>query len=68
MRKEKNMKLKTKTAIFMMAVLLTFVGFSLIASPSIEIMKVGKEAGYEIISNYLATAVTDTHHSNPTDG
>jgi hypothetical protein len=52
----------------MMAVLLTFVGFSLIASPSIEIMKVGKEAGYEIISNYLATAVTDAHHSNPTDG
>ncbi len=62
------MKLKTKTAIFMMAVLLTFVGFSLIASPSIEIMKVGKDAGYEIISNYLATAVTVAHHSNPTDG
>ena len=62
------MKLKTKTAIFMMAVLLTFVGFSLIASPSIEIMKVGKEAGYEIISNYLATSVTDVHHSNRTDG
>ena len=62
------MKLRTKTAIFMMAVLLTFVGFSLIASPSIEIMKVGKEAGYEIISNYLAKAETVSHHSNPTDG
>jgi len=62
------MKLRTKTAILMMAVLLTFVGFSLIASPSIEIMKVGKEAGYEIISNYLAKAETVSHHSNPTDG
>ncbi len=62
------MKLRTKTAILMMAVLLTFVGFSLIASPSIEIMKVGKEAGYEIISNYLAKSETVTHHSNPTDG
>ncbi|NOR53060.1 MAG: hypothetical protein GQ536_03105 [Candidatus Aminicenantes bacterium] len=62
------MKLRTKTAILMMAVLLTFVGFSLIASPSIEIMKVGKEAGYEIISNYLAKAETVAHHSNPTDG
>ncbi len=47
----------------MMAVLLTFVGFSLIASPSIEIMKVGKEAGYEIISNYLAKEEAVTHHS-----
>jgi len=63
MKKEKNMKLKTKTAIFMMAVLLTFVGFSLIASPSIEILKVGKEAGYEIISNYLAKEEAVTHHS-----
>lgn len=61
------MKLRTKTAIFMMAVLLTFVGFSLIASPSIEIMKIGKEAGYEIISNYLAKAETAARHSNPTD-
>jgi hypothetical protein len=47
----------------MMAVLLTFVGFSLIASPSIEIMKVGKEAGYEIISNYLAKEEAVPHHS-----
>lgn len=62
------MKLRTKTAILMMAVLLTFVGFSLIASPAIEIMTIGKEAGYEIISNYLAKAETVSRHSNPTDG
>jgi hypothetical protein len=32
------------------------VGFSLMASPAIEMMKVGKDAGYEMISNYLAKA------------
>ena len=57
------MKLRTKAAIFMAAILLTFIGFSLMASPTVEIMKVGKEAGYEIISNYLIKAEAVTHHS-----
>lgn len=48
------MKLRNKLAIFLVAVLITFVGFSLIASPSVDILKVGKKAGYEIISNMLA--------------
>lgn len=48
------MKLRDKLAIFLVAVLITFVGFSLIASSSVEILKVGKKAGYEIISNVLA--------------
>ena len=50
------MKLRTKAAIFLVAVLVTLVGFSLMASPAIEMMKVGKDAGYEMISNYLAQA------------
>lgn len=62
------MRLRTKAAIFMMAVLLTFIGFSLIASPTIDIMKIGKEAGYEIISNYLAKAGAPSHYSNSTNG
>lgn len=52
--KENKMKLRDKLAIFLVAVLITFVGFSLIASPSVDILKVGKKAGYEIISNMLA--------------
>ena len=52
--KENKMKLRNKLAIFLVAVLITFVGFSLISSPSVDILKVGKKAGYEIISNVLA--------------
>lgn len=52
--KENKMKLRDKFAIFLVAVLITFVGFSLIASPSLDMLKVGKKAGYEIISNMLS--------------
>lgn len=52
--KENIMKLRNKLAIFLVAVLITFVGFSLIASSSVEMLKVGKKAGYEMISNMLA--------------
>ncbi|MFC2165553.1 hypothetical protein ACFLT2_11230 [Acidobacteriota bacterium] len=58
------MKLRDKLAIFMIACLLTFVGFSLIVSTSVDVLKLGKKAGNEIISNYLAeeatTAVTES--------
>ena len=47
------MKIKEKLAIFLVAALISFVGFSLIASSSVDIVKVGKAAGYEIIDNYL---------------
>ena len=52
--KENKMKLRNKLAIFLVAVLITFVGFSLIASSSVDMLKVGKKAGYEMISNMLA--------------
>lgn len=52
--KENKMKLRDKFAIFLVAALITFVGFSLIASPSLDMLKVGKKAGYKIISNMLA--------------
>jgi len=57
------MKFKTKVAILLAAVLLTFLGFNLIASSGVELVKVGKQAGYEIISNYLAKADTASHYS-----
>ena len=51
------MKIKTKIAIFITAVVLTLAGFNLIASSgAADIIKVGKMAGYEIISNVLAAA------------
>lgn len=52
------MKLREKLAIFVVAVLLTLVGFNLIAAPSVDILKIGKQAGYEIIANYLAKVET----------
>ncbi len=48
------MNAKTKLAILAAALLLTFVGFSLIAAPTVEMFKVGRSAGYQIIANYLA--------------
>lgn len=38
----------------MMAVIISMIGFSLIASPSLCLLEVGNEAGYEMIGNYLA--------------
>jgi hypothetical protein len=58
---EVNMNFKQKVAIFLAAVLLTLVGFSLIAAPAVDILKVGKQAGYQIISNHLANADAAAH-------
>jgi hypothetical protein len=55
--KEIKMNFKAKVAIFLLATLITLTGFSLIASSSaIDILKVGKKAGYQIIANVLAEA------------
>ena len=55
--KEVKMSFKAKVAIFLLATLITLTGFNLIASSSaLDILKVGKKAGYEIISNVLAKA------------
>jgi hypothetical protein len=51
------MSFKAKVAIFLLATLITLTGFNLIASSSaLDILKVGKKAGYEIIANVLAKA------------
>jgi len=55
------MSFKQKLAIFLAAVLLTVVGFNLMAGPAVDILKVGKQAGYQIISNYLANADSAAH-------
>lgn len=49
------MRLRTKVSIFLAAVFLTFVGFNLIAfSPAVDLLRIGKKAGNEIIANVLA--------------
>jgi hypothetical protein len=59
---EVNMSFKTKVAILLVATLITLVGFNLIASsPALDIMKVGKQAGYDIIANVLAQANPSAH-------
>jgi len=55
------MNFKQKVAIFLVAVVLSLVGFSLIAAPTVDILKIGKQAGYEIISNYLANEGAAAH-------
>jgi transcriptional regulator GlxA family with amidase domain len=48
------MRLRTKLTIFLAAVFLTFVGFNLIAfSPAVDLLRMGKEAGNEIIANVM---------------
>jgi len=55
------MNIKEKAGIFVLAVFLTLVGFSLVAAPAVDMVKVGKYAGYEIISNVLAKADAPLH-------
>jgi hypothetical protein len=50
------MKTKQKLAILAAAVLLTFFGFSLMASPSVELIKTSRAAGTETLASYLAAA------------
>jgi hypothetical protein len=56
LKRRQTMKFKTKFVIFLAAVLISFVGFTLIASPIVDVLVIGKEAGYEQISNFLAKA------------
>jgi hypothetical protein len=52
--KEGKMRWITKLEIFFMAVALTFFLFNLmIPSSAVEIIKVGKQAGFEIIANLM---------------
>ncbi len=56
------MRFRTRLTIFLAALLLSLVGFNLIASTSIDIIKVGKKAGMEIIVNVLAKEEAARHH------
>jgi hypothetical protein len=63
------MKLKTKIEIFVVAVLLTFVAFNLMASPAaVDLIKTGKEAGYKMISNVIDGKNTASPDQNSVKG
>jgi len=49
------MKIKTKIAIFLTAVFLSLFVFNFICccSQCVDVLKIGKKAGYEIIANVL---------------
>ena len=47
-----------RTAIFLVSVLSTFVGFAFMAAPVVDILRIGRLAGQEIIANYLARTGT----------
>jgi hypothetical protein len=53
-KNEKIMSLITKIEIFLVAIVLTFFLFNMMISPSaMDLIKIGKQAGYEIISNVV---------------
>jgi hypothetical protein len=60
------MKLTKKIGIFAAALVLSLIGFSLIATPSVGLLQIGKQAGHQLIADYLdkveAPAVTITVH------
>jgi hypothetical protein len=55
------MKTKQKLAIFAAAVLLSFFGFSLVASPSVELIKTSRDAGTQTLASYLTKADVTVH-------
>lgn len=55
------MRFRRKVAVMVVAVLLTLVGFNLlISSSALELARIGKQAGQEIIANYLARVEATT--------
>jgi hypothetical protein len=53
-KNEKIIRLITKIEIFVVAIILTFFLFNMMITPSaMELIKTGKQAGYEIISNVV---------------
>lgn len=62
------MNIKTKIIIFFAALLISLIGFNAIATPAIDILKIGKQAGDEIIANYLAKVEAASQQSSAIKG
>ena len=55
------MKFKEKLLIFIAAVILSVLGFNLIASSSVCLLKIAKESGLESIEKYRARCDVDVY-------
>jgi hypothetical protein len=62
--KENKMRFREKALILLVAVVLSLAAFSLISAPAVDMVKVGKQAGYEIITNWLAKVDAASHQSS----
>ncbi len=60
--KENKMRFREKALILLVAVVISVAAFSLISAPAVDMVKVGKQAGYEIITNWLASADVPSQH------
>jgi hypothetical protein len=60
--KENKMRFREKALILLVAVVFSLAAFSLISAPAMDMVKVGKQAGNEIITNWLAQAHVPSHH------
>lgn len=47
-----------KIAIFLVSMVVTLIGFNLIAAPAVEMLRIGRLAGYQDIADYLAKTGT----------
>lgn len=61
LNKEAKMRFKEKLVILFIAVILSLLGFNLIASSSVCLLKIAKEAGYEEIDSYLTRCDSDAY-------
>ena len=55
------MRIKQKLVILAAAVLLTFFGFNLLAAPSVDLIKAGKDAGTLSLAEFLAQPDVTVH-------
>jgi len=60
--KENKMRLIEKALIMLVAIVISLAAFSLISAPALDMVKVGNQAGYEIITNWLAQADVPSQH------
>ena len=60
--KENKMRFREKALVLLVAVVISLAAFSLISAPAVDMVKVGKQAGYEIITNWLASADVPSQH------
>jgi hypothetical protein len=54
------MKFKAKLLILSVAIVVSLLGFNLIASPWLCLLRTAKEAGYETIESYRVNCDADT--------